>query len=112
MRAQTLDALAERLPRALKANAEIHHKEFLKCATKLGPQLLRNRVRTETERVGNLIGRARRCTQVHGEKRRHQFATVGWRLDTAVRANLQDTASASCATANASRGCSSAASVA
>ena len=86
---QRVDALAERLPRALKANAEIHHKEFLKCATKLGPQLLRNRVRTEKERVGNLIGRARRCTQVQGEKRRHQFATIGWRLDTAVRANIQ-----------------------
>ena len=40
---QQLDALSERLPRALKANAEIHHKEFLKCATKLAPQLLRGR---------------------------------------------------------------------
>ena len=38
---------SERLPRALKANAEIHHKQFLRCATKLAPQLLRGRVRAE-----------------------------------------------------------------
>ena len=59
---QKLDSLSERLPRALKANAEIHHKQYLKCATKLSPQLLRGRVRAELERVGNLIARARRCT--------------------------------------------------
>jgi exodeoxyribonuclease VII large subunit len=85
---QKLDSLGERLPRALKANAEIHHKEFLKCATKLAPQLLRARVRAESERVGNLISRARRCTLVHREKRRHQFATMGLRLDAAVRSNI------------------------
>src|SRR5215212_8935726 len=85
---QKLDSLGERLPRALKANAEIHHKEFLKCATKLAPQLLRARVRAESERVGNLISRARRCTLVHREKRRHQFATIGLRLDAAVRSNI------------------------
>src|SRR6187551_1181174 len=85
---QKLDALSERLPRALKANAEIHHKEFLKCATKLAPQLLRGRVRAEQERVGNLIARARRCTQVHRDKRRQHFAAVGGRLDAAVRSNI------------------------
>src|SRR5215217_4943598 len=85
---QKLDSLGERLPRALKANAEIHHKEFLKCATKLSPQLLRARVRSESERVGNLISRARRCTVVQREKRRHQFATMGLRLDAAVRSNI------------------------
>src|SRR6267154_2528168 len=57
---QKLDALSERLPRALKANAEIHHKQYLRCATKLSPQLLRGRVRSECERVENLINRARR----------------------------------------------------
>ena len=85
---QKLDALSERLPRALKANAEIHHKEFLKCATKLAPQLLRGRVRAEQERVANLITRARRCTQVHRDRRRQHFAAVGGRLDAAVRSNL------------------------
>jgi exodeoxyribonuclease VII large subunit len=76
------------LPRALKANAEIHHKAFLKCATKLSPRLLRNRIRGEHERLDNLISRVRRCTQVHREKRREHFANIGGRLTTAVRANL------------------------
>jgi exodeoxyribonuclease VII large subunit len=85
---QKLDSLAERLPRALKSNAEIHHKEFLKCAMKLSPQLLRGRVRTEHERIVNLINRARRCNTVQQEKRRHVFATLGLRLDASVRSNI------------------------
>jgi exodeoxyribonuclease VII large subunit len=85
---QKLDALAERLPRALKANAGIHHKQYLRCATRLAPSLLRTRVRAEAERVANLISRARRCTEVHRDKRRQRYATVGGRLDAAVRANI------------------------
>jgi exodeoxyribonuclease VII large subunit len=85
---QKLDALSERLPRALKANAEIHHKQYLKCATKLAPQLLRGRVRSERERIANLVGRVRRCTEVQREKRRERFSNIGGRLTTAVRANL------------------------
>jgi exodeoxyribonuclease VII large subunit len=85
---QKLDSLAERLPRALKANAEIHHKQYLKCAVKLSPQLLRNRVHAGRERVGNLFGRAQRCTEVHRERRRQRLVTAGIRLDAAVRANI------------------------
>src|ERR1043166_2484740 len=57
---QKLDALAERLPRALTANAEIHHKHYLRCATRLSPQLLRARLRGERERLSNVASRARR----------------------------------------------------
>jgi len=85
---QKLDALAERLPRALKANAEIHHKQYLRCATKLSPQLLRGRVRAEGERVANLISRARRCTDVQRVRRRERLSNIGDRLAVAVRANL------------------------
>jgi exodeoxyribonuclease VII large subunit len=85
---QKLDSLAERLPRALKANAEIHHKDYLKCATKLSPRLLQNRVRAEQERVANLISRARRCTEVQRDRRRNAFATLGLRLGAAVRSNI------------------------
>jgi exodeoxyribonuclease VII large subunit len=85
---QKLDALAERLPRALKANAEIHHKQYLRCATRLAPSLLRMRVRAEAERVANLISRARRCTEVHRDRRRQHYLTIGGRLDAAVRANI------------------------
>ena len=94
---QTLDALAERLPRALKANAEIHHKQFLKCATKLGPQLLRNRVRTETERVGNLIGRARRCTRCRARSGATSSRRSAGGSTRRCAPTFRDTASASCA---------------
>jgi exodeoxyribonuclease VII large subunit len=85
---QKLDALAERLPRALKANAEIHHKQYLRCATRLAPQVLRNRIRAERERLTNFGNRAQRCTEVHQDRRRQRFAAAGCRLDAAVRANL------------------------
>ncbi|MEA2931166.1 MAG: exodeoxyribonuclease large subunit [Hyphomicrobiales bacterium] len=85
---QKLDSLAERLPRALKANAEIHHKQYLKCATRLSPQLLRGRLRGERERLSNFVSRVRHCTGVHRERRRQRFATIGGRLDAAVRSNI------------------------
>jgi exodeoxyribonuclease VII large subunit len=85
---QKLDALAERLPRALKANAEIHHKQYLRCATKLAPQLLHNRIRAERERLGNLGSRTRRCAEVYRERRRERLANAGVRLTAAVRANI------------------------
>jgi exodeoxyribonuclease VII large subunit len=54
---QKLDSLAERLPRALKANAEIHHKQYLRCAARLTPPLLRGRVQRGRERLNNAGGR-------------------------------------------------------
>ena len=41
---QRLDACAERLPRALRANAQIHHTQFSRIAGRLAPQLLRGNV--------------------------------------------------------------------
>src|SRR6187402_1517918 len=41
---QRLDACAERLPRALRANAQIHHTAFSRIAGRLAPQLLRTQV--------------------------------------------------------------------
>jgi exodeoxyribonuclease VII large subunit len=85
---QKLDALADRLPRALKANAEIHHRQYLRCATRLSPQVLRGRIGAERERLINFGNRARRCTEVHRDRRRQRFAAAGSRLDAAVRSNL------------------------
>jgi exodeoxyribonuclease VII large subunit len=85
---QKLDTLAERLPRALKANAEIHHKQYLRCATKLAPQLLHNRIRAERERLSNLGSRTRRCAEVYRDRRRERLANAGVRLTAAVRANI------------------------
>ena len=63
---QKLDALAERLPRALKANAQIHHTQFSRTAARLSPPLLRARLRSGQERLN----------------------AAGGRLSAAVRANL------------------------
>ena len=55
---QRLDACAERLPRALRANAQIHHTQFSRVAGRLSPQLLRGqverrRVRLDAARTGS-----------------------------------------------------------
>ena len=41
---QRLDTLSERLPRALRANAHVHHQQFSRIAGRLSPQLLRTRL--------------------------------------------------------------------
>src|SRR5204863_95292 len=63
---QKLDSLSERLPRALHANAQIHHKQYLRCASRLSPPLLRSRMQRSRDRLAN----------------------VGGRLDAAMRANI------------------------
>jgi exodeoxyribonuclease VII large subunit len=63
---QKVDSLAERLPRALHANAQIHHKQYLRCASRLSPPLLRSRVQRDRDRLNN----------------------AGVRLTAAVRSNL------------------------
>ena len=51
---QQLDTLAERLPRALTANAQIHHRQYSGIAGRLAPQLLRTNVERRRERYDNL----------------------------------------------------------
>jgi exodeoxyribonuclease VII large subunit len=83
---QRLDGCAERLPRALRANAQIHQTQFSRIAGRLAPQLLRTnverrRVRLDacTHRLGtalktyretqiNRITRARDRTTALGER--------------------------------------------
>jgi exodeoxyribonuclease VII large subunit len=43
-RRQHLDNLSERLPRALRANAHVHHQQLSRIAGRLTPQLLRTRI--------------------------------------------------------------------
>jgi exodeoxyribonuclease VII large subunit len=56
---QQLDRLAERLPRALRANAQIHHTQYSRVATRLAPPLLRNTVERRRERYDSLNRRLR-----------------------------------------------------
>lgn len=51
---QQLDTLAERLPRALRANAQIHHTQYSRVAGRLAPQLLRREIEHRRERYDGL----------------------------------------------------------
>ena len=95
---QQLDACAERLPRALLANAQIHHTQFSRIAGRLSSQMIRglvarrrdrydalaHRLRTgvaanaqayrarilrDRERVESLFNRGRRCIDAHLDQR-------------------------------------------
>jgi len=64
---QRLDACADRLPRALRANAQIHHTALTRTAARLSPPLLRAMV----------------------ERRRERFDGIAIRLTSALRSNAQ-----------------------
>ena len=79
---QRLDACAERLPRALRANAQIHHTQFSRIAGRLAPQLLRTnverrRVRLDacTHRLGTAL-KTYRETQLNRINRARDRATA------------------------------------
>jgi exodeoxyribonuclease VII large subunit len=54
---QQLDTLAERLPRALNANAQLHATQYSRVAGRLTPRLLRNQVERRRERYDGLTRR-------------------------------------------------------
>jgi exodeoxyribonuclease VII large subunit len=86
---QRVDAAADRLPRALRANAQIHHTALSRIASRLTPQTLRIRIVQERDRVNRASRSAGQCLRVHVERRRDRFAGVAVRLASALRANTQ-----------------------
>jgi exodeoxyribonuclease VII large subunit len=64
---QQFDALADRLPRALRANAQLHHTQYSRVAGRLSPRLLGSQI----------------------ERRRERFAVLQHRLKTSLLANAQ-----------------------
>jgi exodeoxyribonuclease VII large subunit len=84
---QRLDHAATRLPRALIANAQIHHAQFSRVAGRLGPQILRARVSRCCELVAALGERAKRAENVARRRRRERLATANVRLAAGLRAN-------------------------
>jgi exodeoxyribonuclease VII large subunit len=64
---QQLDALSERLPRALRANAQVHHTQYSRVASRLAPQLLSNTI----------------------ERRRERYLSLNQRLSASLVANAQ-----------------------
>ena len=85
---QKLDGLSERLPRALRANAQIHHTQFNRVAGRLTVQTLRVRIDRETQHLAAVIARARHCVRVMKDRRRDRFAAVAARLAASLRANM------------------------
>jgi exodeoxyribonuclease VII large subunit len=84
---QRLDQASARLPRALIANAQIHHTQFSRVAGRLGPQLLRARVTRCCELVAALVERAGRAEGIARQRRRERLATASARLAASLRAN-------------------------
>jgi exodeoxyribonuclease VII large subunit len=84
---QRLDHASTRLPRALIANAQIHHAQFSRVAGRLGPQILRARVSRCCELVTALGERAKRAENVARLRRRERLATANVRLAAGLRAN-------------------------
>src|SRR5262245_35423917 len=64
---QRLDAAAERLPRALRANAQIHHTQFSRVAGRLSPRLLRLAVERRSERLGTACQRLATALKTYRE---------------------------------------------
>src|SRR5712675_3002060 len=71
---QRLDQASSRLPRALIANAQIHHRQFSRVAGRLGPQVLRARLSRCGEVISALAQRGARAEQVARRRRQERLA--------------------------------------
>ncbi len=72
---QRLDGCAERLPRALIANAQIHHRQYDRAASRLSPGLLSKRIDLCKERTGAFGARARRALRTDLERRSERLVS-------------------------------------
>jgi exodeoxyribonuclease VII large subunit len=74
---QRLDACADRLPRALIANAQLHHNQLTRVAARLSPRLLRARLSRGKEIVVALGQRRTRAFGVALDRRRDRLRSAG-----------------------------------
>jgi exodeoxyribonuclease VII large subunit len=84
---QRLDHAAGRLPRALIANARLHHNQFSRATGRFGPQILRTRIRRCAELTAALAERSRRADTVARLRRRERLAVATLRLAAGLKAN-------------------------
>jgi exodeoxyribonuclease VII large subunit len=90
---QRLDACAERLPRALRANAQIHHTQYSRIAGRLAPQLLRSNVERRrlrldacTHRLGTALKTYKETQNARIVRTRDRVTVLGERGKRAARA--------------------------
>src|SRR4029078_5968025 len=76
---QRLDACAGRLPRALLANAQIHHTHLTRVEAKLSRRLLRQRLPPGIEIIVSLGERPMRALRIYLDKRA-QLLRSAWQL--------------------------------
>jgi len=88
---QRLDACAERLPRALRANAQIHHTHYSRIGGRLSPQLLRAHVERRrlkldacTQRLASALKTYRLTHLTRIARARDRVAALGERADRAT----------------------------
>jgi exodeoxyribonuclease VII large subunit len=86
-RRQRVDGVGARLPRALIANARIHHAEYARAAERLAAQAPRARVARLAEKAAAYGGRTRLAIQSLLHRRRDRFEATAGRLAAALRAN-------------------------
>jgi len=84
---QRVDAAAERLPRALKANAQIHLTHYSRTAVRLTPHMLRTRLVRDADRVRELSERHERATRTLAQRRRERLCVLAARLQVGLRTN-------------------------
>jgi exodeoxyribonuclease VII large subunit len=92
---QRLDACAERLPRALRANAQIHHTQYSRIAGRLAPQLLRGNVERRrlrldacTHRLGTALKTYKETQTTRITRARDRVTVLGERSKRAALAML------------------------
>jgi exodeoxyribonuclease VII large subunit len=86
-RRQRIDTLGARLPRALIANARIHHERHVRAAARLAAQAPRAQVARLGERVVACARRAALALASLQNRRRDRFEGTANRLAAALRAN-------------------------
>jgi exodeoxyribonuclease VII large subunit len=74
---QRLDACAARLPRALIANAQLHHRQLTRVSARLSPRLLKQRLARGLEIAVALDGRRARAFRVNLDRRSQRLRSAG-----------------------------------
>jgi len=74
---QRLDTCAERLPRSLRANAQIHHTRLIRAAALLSPRLLKLRLARSGEIVVALEQRGKRAKENYMQRRWERLRSAG-----------------------------------
>jgi exodeoxyribonuclease VII large subunit len=74
---QRLDACSGRLPRALRANAQIHHTHLTRVAARLSPRLLSHRIDRCWEQTAAFGDRVRRSFRIFRDRRVQRVRSAG-----------------------------------